>query len=322
MRTNSLGTTGLEVSEIGFGTWGLTGHAYGQVDEAESKHCLREAFDLGVNFYDTSDLYGAGRSEQLIGETLGDVRDKVVLASKGGTLPHTGFHMPQDFSPTYLRTALEATLHRLRTDWIDLYQLHSPTLADLEHSGAIEALEAFRREGKIRTWGISVRSPADGMACLERFSPPVIQVNFNLIDQRCLDVGLFAEASARQTGIIARTPLCFGFLSGSLSAEHSFAQGDHRANWPREQRACWASAPEFFTPFLGEGRSYVQLALRYCLDMQGVSTVIPGMLHLPEVHEDISAAALSPLSREELGAIREIYLNNNFYDPEAKSRGL
>src|SRR4051812_21278812 len=162
MRYRSLGSTGLRVSEIGFGTWGLGGAAngamaYGPTSDAESLRALQAALDQGINFFDTADLYGYGHSEQLLGKAFAGVRDRVVIASKGGMVDGSG---KQDFRPAYLRAALERSLARLGTDYVDLYQLHSPPADLLVRDGSIVAeLQKLKGEGKIRAYGLSARSP-------------------------------------------------------------------------------------------------------------------------------------------------------------------
>lgn len=319
MKYRKLGSTGFEVSEIGFGTWGLGGNSYGPVDDTESKKALKLAFEKGVNFYDTSDLYGTGHSEELLGEVFKDVRDRVIIATKGGTLPHTGFYMPQDFSAKYLENALEGSLRRLKTDYIDLYQMHSPTITDLKENNVIETLENFKAQGKIRTYGISVRSPDDGKIATERFNFPVVQVNFNMIDQRAVDNGLFDLAKEKGAGIIVRTPLVFGYLTGKLDGNEKFKGIDHRANWPKDQLKRWADAPDLFS-FLYNDKTPVQSALRFCLDFDAVSTVIPGMMNVEEVEENILSSDLSSLSDEKHALIKKIYQGHEFYDKLAKSR--
>jgi aryl-alcohol dehydrogenase-like predicted oxidoreductase len=323
MKYRKLGNTGLEVSEIGYGTWGLGGKSYGDVDDNESKRALRLAYEKGVNFYDTADLYGNGHSEELLAEVFKEVRDKVIIATKGGTLPHTGFYMPQDFSPQYLRKALEASLRRLQTDYVDLYQLHSPRIEDIgNNKGLTETLEAFKSEGKIKAYGVSVRSPQDGLRAIQEFGFKVIQVNFNMIDQRALEIGLFAAAEKLNIGVIVRTPLVFGYLTGSLNGEETFQGVDHRANWPKEQLRRWANAPKLFASLVdGKERSYAQVALQFCLSHNAVSTVIPGMMNMREVEEDVQAVNLPELLPGEMAQIKKIYDSHNLYDKSAKSQG-
>ena len=319
MKYRTLGKTGISVSEIGFGTWGLGGDSYGPVDEKEAVAALELAFEKGINFYDTADLYGAGKSEETLGKTFKKVRDQVIIATKGGTLPHTGFYMPQDFSEQHLRHALENSLKRLQTDYVDLYQLHSPTLDDIENNDLIQILEGLKAEGKIREFGLSVRSPDDGLVSMEKYGFPVIQVNFNMIDQRALDNGLFDMAKEKKVGIIVRTPLVFGYLTGGLMGKKDFKGQDHRANWPEEQLERWSEAPDLFS-FLYTDKTPVQAALRFCFDFESVSTVIPGMMCKKEVEENVEASELLPLSKIEQMKIKEIYNNNSFYDKKIKGK--
>ena len=323
MKYRRLGNTGITVSEIGFGTWGLGGDSYGPADDAVSRQALRLALDLGITFYDTSDLYGKGHSEEILGETLSDCRDRVIIATKVGTLPHTGFHMPQDFSAAHIKTGVEASLRRLGTDYIDLYQLHSPPLDLPNWDETISTLELLKQEGKIRAFGISARSPGDTKTAVEQFGFGVVQVNFNLIDHRAIDEGLFEVCRQKNVGVIVRTPLSFGFLSGELTGDEEFQGRDHRANWPREQLRRWANAPQLFMP-LNEGkeRTLVQLALKFCLSEACVSTVIPGMMTYEEVKENAAAADLPLLTQRELETIRSIYRSHIFYDPTIKQETL
>lgn len=311
------------VSEIGFGTWGLGGDSYGSIDDAVSLRTLECAYERGINFFDTSDLYGQGRSERVLGQALAGVRDDVVIASKGGMLPHTGFTMTSDFSPAYLRGALCRSLERLGTDYLDLYQLHSPEISELAaNPGILEALRQFKAEGLIRHYGLSVRSPADAQAALDLFDVSVVQVNFNLIDHRAKDLGIFEAATRRGVGIIARTPLCFGYLSGKLSGNEAFIGPDHRSNWPADQLRRWAEAPGVFDAMIRRrGCTPAQFALLFCLSQPAVSTVIPGLMNIAEVNEDVGAAELAALTTEELAEIDILYRSRQFYEPTAKARG-
>ncbi|HVY68706.1 MAG TPA: aldo/keto reductase [Verrucomicrobiae bacterium] len=319
MNYRPLGVTGIKVSEIGFGSWGLGGEAYGPTDDAVSEQALNTAFDEGINFYDTADLYGAGHSEELIGRIFKGRRDKVVIATKGGTLPHTGFHMPQDFSPRHLRQALENSLRRLQTDYVDLYQLHSPSVEALSNGAAIATLEKLRDAGKIRSFGVSARSPRDAMELLWQFQLDVVQVNYNLIDQRAHDDGLLALARKKSAGIIARTPLCFGYLTGKMSGTETLARRDHRANWPVEQLRRWAESPGLFAPLYTARRiTPAQFALRFCLQPSVVATTIPGLITPEQVLENVKAVNLPPITPEEMEIIRDLYHTHTFYDPGIK----
>lgn len=324
MKYRAFGRTGFSVSEIGFGTWGLGGDAYGPTDDSHSVACIHRALDKGINFFDTSDLYGSGHSEEIVGLALHDRRDRALIGTKGGLLPHTGFHMPVDFSSDYILNAFEASLKRLHTNYVDLYQLHSPEIAHLrEHPDVLETLQKLKSGGKARAIGLSARSPKDALAALEIFPFESVQVNFNLIDQRAEEDGLFAYAEKHGTAVIARTPLCFGYLTGRLTGSKTdFTGRDHRANWPEDQLQRWAQAPGLFNPIIAErGCTPAQLALLFCISPSTVSTTIPGMMTFAEVDSNASIPDMPPLSPQELVQIAAIYHSNTFYDAGAKARG-
>jgi aryl-alcohol dehydrogenase-like predicted oxidoreductase len=317
MNYRQLGNTGLEVSEIGFGAWGIGSDkgapAYGATDDQESKAALRKAYDLGVNFYDTSDFYGSGHSERLIGESLNDVRSSIVIATKVGLL-NSDWH--QNFSPQYIRQALEASLARLQTDYIDLYQLHGPTIKTLEEDDSIQVVfQALQREGKIRAFGISVASPDDGLDAISRLGFNSIQVNLNLADQRAVENGLLDLAQRQGAGIIVRTPLCFGFLTGAYSTETEFDATDSRRRWQSEQIQRWSDAGRLFASSLKTSRvqTNAQLALRYCLSYDSVAAVIPGMLTTEHVEENVQASQMGPLSKEDRLMAEKTYRENMFF---------
>lgn len=312
MRYRSLGRSGLEVSEVGFGAWGIGGAtpgatSYGSTCDAASRDALERAFELGVNFFDTSSIYGAGHSEELLGETFARRRDRVRIATKAGRRDYLG---PPDFSPSALRRSLDESLARLRTDYVDLLQLHNPAVHELrpEHP-ALETLHALQHEGRIRTFGLSVGDPEEAHIAIERLAIPVVQLNFNLLDQRPLEMGLFELAQAHGTGIIARTPLCFGVLTGRVGEDTSFAPDDHRSAWPREQIDRWVGASRAFVGAVAdrERQTPAQIALRFCLSYTAVTTAIPGMLTREQVEENTAASELGPLSPHELAVLRSCY---------------
>ena len=334
MNYRSIGRSGLDVSEIGFGAWGIGGDAYGPIDARTAVETVKAAVDSGVNFFDTSDVYGEGRSEEVLGNALGTKRDGIVISSKGGMLPHRGFRMPQDFGRAHLEAAVHASLRRLRTDHIDLYQLHSPTLAELESGEAIEALGRFKAQGWVGLIGVSARSPGDAQTMIERFDLDFIQVNFNLIDQRAATCGLLETARSRGIGVIARTPLCFGYLTGRLTGKELWGSLDHRSNWPGSQLERWAGSPGLFEHLYSTSTSThasprlsatatpctaAQFALRFCLTNPGVSTVIPGMMNPEQVRENAAAADLGRLDASTLAEVESIYRAHEFYDRTIKA---
>jgi aryl-alcohol dehydrogenase-like predicted oxidoreductase len=315
MKYRKLGSTGIKVSEIGFGTWGIGGlskgpTSYGPTDDRESVKALERAFDLGITLYDTSNIYGDGHSEELLGKTFSKSRDRVILATKAGYSEHNS---PKDFSPANLRGSLEKSLGRLKTDYIDVYQLHDAPIDIFEKENKIiPTLKKLKKEGKIRTYGISVNSPKDITKAV-KVGFPVIQVNFNMIDQRILDNGIIDLISDQKVGLIARTPFCFGFLSGKYHPG-MFSKDDHRSTWPIEQQKIWCEAPQLFnSPAKKEKSTPIEIALRYCLSFPEISSVIPGMFTVKEVEENVKAETMGMLNPETLKEIRTIYQQNTFF---------
>jgi aryl-alcohol dehydrogenase-like predicted oxidoreductase len=318
MRKRKLGKSGFFVSEIGFGTWGIggfvAGASYGATDDRQSRAALVQARDCGINFFDTADAYGDGHAETLLGETFG-ASDAVRIATKAG---HPRFGGPQDFSPAHLRRSVEGSLQRLRRGTIDLLQLHNPPL-DLLHAEPeiLATLEALKAEGKIAAWGLSLKTPAEALAAIEAFAPVCVQANFNLADQRALEIGLLDRALAADVGVIARTPLAFGFLSGKLAADAVFPEGDHRRNWPPERIRQWADAGRSLAGDIAAkaGHTLAQTALRFCLSHPAISVAIPGMLAPAEVRENAATSDFGPLDPADVARIRAAYAESAFAAP-------
>lgn len=315
MKYRKLGS--LTVSEIGFGAWGIGGltegaTSYGPSDDAVSKAAIRTALDEGINFFDTSNVYGDGHSEELIGEGLqkDGWRDKTIIATKGGLSKHHGQH---NLSPLVLRGSLEASLGRLRTDYVDLYLLHSPDLLDVKSWKAYETLCQLKQAGLVREIGISLKSPSDGLPAVE-MGFKILQVNYSMIDQRAWDCGLLELAKEKNVSIIARTPFCFGFLTGKIR-NLDFDSRDHRSTWSPAQLQKWQEGAktlqdlnEFFNREHGnQNRRLSELALKFCLYPQAVSTVIPGIQTPYEAAENARASTWPELTPDEIETIRQIY---------------
>jgi aryl-alcohol dehydrogenase-like predicted oxidoreductase len=323
MEYRKLGSSGLVVSAVGFGAWGIGGtppgsNAYGPTDDRASLNALARAFDRGITFYDTAALYGSGHSEELIGAAFAGKRSQVVLASKVGFLDQAG---SSDFSPEHLRASLVASLDRLKTDYLDLFQLHDPPFALLREKPEImETLQGLCRAGQVRAIGISARSPQEALAIIRHFPVATVQTNFSMTDQRVVEIGLLPVCRERGVGLIGRTPLCFGFLTGGYSAQSAFHPQDHRSGWSSSQLEAWARAPAVFSPVLDRHAplTKAQLALRYCLSYPEVSTVIPGMLTCEHVDENARAGELSPLEPGELAEIEALYRSTSFFVPNAR----
>ena len=323
MNYRSLGRTGLVVSEIGFGAWGIGGRtvsqtSYGDTDDRTSLAALVRAHDCGITFFDTSAVYGNGHSEELIGKALSGVRHKAVLATKAG---YEAWDRPPDFSAAAIVASTERSLGRLRTDYLDLLLLHNPPLDVLLAPGVQEALARLVASGKIRAWGASCKGPADALEALRACDVPVIQANFNMMDVRAVTSGLFEEVSRRNAGFIARTPLCFGFLSGTITRDTKFPPGDHRLGWSSAQLANWIDgARDLLEAVLASpGLAGVQAALRFCLAFPEVACTIPGILTPAEAGQNAAASGLGALPKDAVAAVLEINRNRQFFVAAAKA---
>jgi len=318
-----LGKTGLTVSEIGFGAWGIGGRtsgttSYGETDDRTSLAALGRALDSGITFFDTSAAYGDGHSEALIGRAFGGCRDKVVIATKAG---YESWDRPPDFSADAVVASTEKSLARLRSDYVDLLQLHNPTSEVLGDERLREALARLKAAGKIRAWGVSAKSPTEALEALTKFDAPVVQANFNMMDVRVIDSGLLAEAAKRGVGVIGRTPLCFGFLSGTITRETAFPEGDHRLGWPRAQLDNWidGAADLLAAVSARPGAEGAQSALRFCLSFPAVSSIIPGILTPAEAAENARASASGPLPAPAVEAVLAINRRRQFFVRAATS---
>jgi aryl-alcohol dehydrogenase-like predicted oxidoreductase len=323
MNYRNLGRTGLVVSEIGFGAWGIGGRtvdqtSYGDTDDRTSLAALSRAHDCGITFFDTSAAYGNGHSEELIGEALGGLRRKVVLATKAG---YEAWDRPPDFSAAAIVASTERSLGRLRTDYLDLLMLHNAPLDVLLASDVREALVRLVASGKIRSWGASAKGPAEALQALKACGVPVLQANFNMMDVRAVTGGLFEEVRRQNAGFIARTPLCFGFLSGTITRGAKFPPGDHRLGWPSSQLANWIDGARDLLDVVSAspGLAGVQAALRFCLAFPEVSTTIPGILTPAEAGQNAAASALGALPKDAVAAVLEINRNRQFFVAAAKA---
>lgn len=317
MKYRALGRTGLSVSEIGFGAWGIGGRtsgttSYGDTDDRISLAALGQALECGITFFDTSAAYGNGHSEALIGQAFAGRRDKVMIATKAG---YDSWDRPPDFSADAVVASVEKSLARLCSDYIDLLQLHNPPAEALRDESLRTALARLQADGKIRAWGVSAKSPAEAIEALAEFDAPVVQANFNMMDVRALDSGLLAEAERRGAGFIGRTPLCFGFLSGTIGRDTAFAPGDHRLGWSRAQLDNWIDGASDLLQAVeaAPGTAGARAALRFCLAFPAISTVIPGILTPEEADQNAAASVAGGLPAPAVDAVLAINRRRQFF---------
>jgi myo-inositol catabolism protein IolS len=309
VRYRRLGRTDLQVSEVGFGAWAIGGnkhgHSYGPTDNAASLKAIARALELGCTFFDTADIYGHGLSEKLLGQALQKQRQACIIASKvGNDFYHGPVH--QNFDPDYIRMAVDRSLERLRTDYIDLYQFHNPPLMMLQRREHYEILDELKQAGKIRYYGVSVHDAYEGTMAINTGKPDVIQVVYNLLRPDARDE-LFPLAQEQDIGLIIREPLASGMLTGKYAADTIFPDGDIRSTWPREYLLIQVQCVEKLRFLAREGqRTLVQAALRFVLDEPAMSVVIPGIKTVEHAAENLATSELAPLRAEDRQAISDL----------------
>lgn len=322
MHYRKLGRTGLTVSEIGFGGWAIGGPAdaagtplgWGRTNDDESIAAIRRARELGVTFFDTADSYGFGRSESLLGIVLSRTRHDVVIATKVGVARDREGKVTKDFSQSHLLHAVDGSLKRLRTDYIDLYQLHNPTLTDLRRDELHETMDRLQEAGKIRFWGVSINTPDEGIEIIEKGWGYTLQVLYNVLNQSPA-TRLFPLAQEKGYGIIARVPLASGLLSGKFRVDTHFAEDDVRQNFltPRRLEEVMPRVDEAKSIIGGTARHLAEGALRFVLAHEAVSTTIPGMRNIRQVEMNVAADEVR-VPQEVVDKLRSRLGDYNFYE--------
>ena len=315
MHYRTLGSTGWDVSTVSFGAWAIGG-SWGDVDDNESLQALNEAVERGVNFFDTADVYGDGRSEKLLAQLYRDHGDDIHVATKAGRRldPHTA----NGYTRENLTAFVERSLKNLDRQALDLLQLHCPPTEVYYRPEVFGILDDLVEQGKVRHYGVSVEKVEEALKAIEYPGVETVQIIFNMFRQRPAE-RLFAEAQKRDVGILARVPLASGLLTGKFGRDTTFAETDHR-NFNRNGEAfdrgetfagvdyeTGLQAVEELETVCPDGMSMVQFALRWILMHDAVTCAIPGAKRPSQAAENASAADLPPLSDDTIQAVREIY---------------
>jgi len=316
MEYRRLGKTDMDVSAIGFGAWAIGG-SWGHVDDATSMAALHAAKDAGVNFFDTADVYGDGRSERLIARLVRERKgERIFVATKcGRRLPQK---TPHDFTRENLRAWVERSLVNLETDALDLLQLHCPHTAVYDQDETFARLDELVAEGKLRYYGVSVQTVDEALRSLRHPRLQSVQIIFNMFRLKPAE-RFFAAARERQVGILARVPLASGLLTGKLRPQQAFAADDHR-QFNREGQAfdkgetfsgvpydVGLQAVDELRPLAPPGATLSQFALRFILDFEDVTCAIPGAKTAEQARENAAAAALPSLDAGTAAAVTGIY---------------
>jgi len=322
MNQRTLGKTGLKVSEIGFGGWAVGGPmeaggvpiGWSNTSDDESLATIRSARDLGVTFFDTSDVYGFGRSESLLGIVLARRRDEFVISTKVGLVKNSDGDLVKDFSRKHILAAIIGSLRRLRTDYLDLYLGHNPDMDVLRHGEFQETMDRLQEEGKIRFWGLSVMTPRDGIEVIENGWGHAIQVLYNVLNQSPAET-LFPLAIEKNVGVIARVPLASGLLSGKYRGDSTFPTNDVRQNFLTTRRLQEAvDRVDEVKSLVGDGHyTLAQASIRFVLEHDAVATTIPGARNVRQVESNVAASNVT-LPEESIRKLRERLGDYNFYE--------
>ncbi|HLE91457.1 MAG TPA: aldo/keto reductase [Anaerolineales bacterium] len=290
MKLRPFGNTGMSVSEIGLGAWQLANPDWGVNDRSEALRIIQKALEAGCNFFDTAPGYGRGRSEELLGEGLKSVRKEVIICTKFG---HTAEGVT-DFSTNAIRPSIEASMHRLQTDYLDIVLMHNPPreMMDGRVASQYEEFEKLKAAGKIRDYGVSLDWREEVEMVVDTTKSKALEVFFNALYQEPLPA--FQKAQENGVGIIVKVPLDSGWLSGRYRGGHQF--NDIRKRWPPEVIARRSELVEQFAKLIPKGTSMAHAALQFILAQPQVSTIIPGAKSVEQALDNFAAAdrQLSP----------------------------
>ena len=316
MEYRTLGRTGWNISEIGFGSWGIGGNEWGATDDSVSLAALNRAIDLGVNFIDTADVYGDGHSEQLIAQVRKARSEQLIIATKAGRRLNP--HVASGYNRENLTSFVERSLRNLETETIDLLQLHTPPSEVYDMPEVFGILDDLVVQGKLRFYGVSVERVDEAMKAISYPNVQSVQIIFNMFRLKPSEK-FFAAAHERRVGILARVPLASGLLTGKMRPDTQFSANDHR-NFNRHGEAfdqgetfsgvdyeTGLRAVEELRPLVPPGVTMAQFALRWILMFPEITTTIPGAKNPRQAEDNVRAADLPPLSDEQMRRVREVY---------------
>jgi len=315
MKYRALGRTGWKVSEMSFGAWAIGG-TWGPVKDEESLAALHRAVELGVNFFDTADVYGDGRSERLLAQLRRDHSERIYIATKAGR--RLDPHLTEGYNRENITAFVERSLKNLGTEALDLLQLHCPPTDVYYMPEVFGVLDDLVKAGKLHYYGVSVEKVEEALKAIEYPNVQSVQIIFNIFRHRPTEL-FFEEAKKRQVGILARVPLASGMLTGKLKADSTFDTDDHRA-FNRHGEAfdrgetfsgvdyeTGLEAVEELKVICPANMSMVQFALRWILMFDAVTCAIPGAKRPSQAEENFSISDLPPLSEEAMSQVRVIY---------------
>jgi aryl-alcohol dehydrogenase-like predicted oxidoreductase len=328
MKYRKLGKSGIKVSEIGFGAWTIGLDWWGKkIDDDEAIRMLKRAYDLGINFYETADMYGKGKSEKLIAQAFKDMRDEVIYSTKWGydmynaeQVGHS--ELPQKHDTEFLQFALEQSLNRLQTDYIDIYSLHNPKMDAIRNDTLFAALDDLVKKGTIKSHGAAL-GPAigwkdEGLEAIRSRNISCLQTVYNILEQ---DPGrdFVREAERHNVGIMVRVPDASGLLTGKVTAEAKFDKNDHRSFRKKEFIQEAMKKIENIKPIANsKGWNITELAIKFILSQKQISVVLPTMVSIEEIEMFASLSDGEYLNSAESAKVEEMYEKNFYVQTVAK----
>ena len=317
MNYNKLGKTDIKVSELGFGAWSIALDWWGKkIEEDEAKRMLKKAYDLGINFFETGDMYGKGKSEKLIGQVFKDMRDEVVISTKYGydfskveQIGHT--ELPQKFDETFTRKALKASLERLQTDHLDMYGLHNPKLQHIRDDSIFNLLDNFVADESIKTYQVAL-GPAigwtkEGIDAMDRPKLGAVQTVYNILEQTPGNE-LMEKATKKDVGILVRVPEASGILTGKVNAKTKIDEKDHRSVRKGEWIKASLEKVEHLKPIAQRnGLTITELSMKFITSKKGFTSVFPTVISEEEIVNYVEMLNGQYISASDIKEIEELY---------------
>jgi aryl-alcohol dehydrogenase-like predicted oxidoreductase len=320
LKYRRLADTDIEVSEVGFGVWTISTGWWGEIDDERSVLLLRRAYEEGINYFDTADTYGSGKGETLLADAFGGMREEIVISTKIGydfynyTERRGQQERPQNWSEEFLRFALEQSLKRLDTDYIDFLQLHNAKMDAIENDALFGLMEEFKKEGKIRSYGVALGPKIgwleEGQKAMRERNISGVQMIYNLLEQ---EPGRALIETARETGtsLVVRVPHSSGMLEGKYTKDTTFDKNDHRRHRPKEWLLEGLRKVERLDFLTASGeRTLGQAALKFILASPEVASTLPNIYDEEQLREFAATPGTPDLTEEELVRVEELYENN------------
>jgi aryl-alcohol dehydrogenase-like predicted oxidoreductase len=330
MNYNKLGKTDIEVSELGFGAWSIALDWWGKkIEEDEAKRMLKKAYDVGINFFETGDMYGKGKSEKLIGEVFKDMREEIVISTKYGydfsnveQIGHS--ELPQKFDEDFTRKALRDSLERLQTNYLDMYGLHNPKLNHIRDDSIFNVLDSFIQDNSIRTYQVAL-GPAigwtqEGIEAMDRKNISAVQTVYNILEQTPGNE-LFKKAEEKDVGILVRVPEASGILTGKVNADTKIDEKDHRSVRKGEWIKASLEKVEQLRPIADRnGLTITELSMKFIMTKKGFASVFPTVVSEEEIinYADMTKGEYIPAS--DMKEIDDLYNTWPAYELKATTQ--